>query len=84
LAGTDSFLVLSECRVDDTHVEENLGRVSNLVELAQGDVEFIVVVGPQGSDPGFDFLRRLLAHASFSSVWVVANTVEGSLPVSAT
>lgn len=42
--------------MNDTHIEENLAGVANLVEFAQCIVEFIVVVASEGRDPSLDFL----------------------------
>lgn len=53
---TYGLLVFSQCRVDDAHVEEDLASLRDLVELAEGIVEFIVVVAGEGCDPGLDFL----------------------------
>lgn len=38
------FLMLAQSGMDDTHVEENLARVGDLVKLSKGIVEFIVVI----------------------------------------
>jgi hypothetical protein len=43
--------------VDDTAVEEDLGRVGDGIEVFQGLVEFIVVVAGEGGDPRLDFLQ---------------------------
>jgi hypothetical protein len=56
--GTDSLLVLSQSSVNDTHVEEDLGRVRDLLELLQRLVELIVVVTAKGRYPRFYFLYR--------------------------
>ena len=48
--------MLAEGSVDHAHVEEDLARVANLVELVQGVVEFIVVVPRKGGNPRLDFL----------------------------
>jgi hypothetical protein len=49
--------MLAQCGVDDTHVEEDLARVGDLFELAEGIVELIVVVAGEGGNPRLDFLR---------------------------
>ena len=49
--------MLSQCGVNHSHVEEDLAGLSNLVELADGIVEFVVIVSGQGSHPRFDFLQ---------------------------
>lgn len=36
--------MLAQSGMDDTHIEENLARVGDLVELSKGIVEFIVVI----------------------------------------
>lgn len=54
---TYRLLVLAESGVDDAHVEEDLARVADLVELAERIIELIVVVAGQGRNPGFDFLQ---------------------------
>ena len=51
--------MLAQRGVDDAHVEEDLGCVGDLLELLQRLVELIVVVAPQGGDPGFYFLWRM-------------------------
>lgn len=38
------FLMFAQSGMDDTHIEENLARVGDLVELSKGIVEFIVVI----------------------------------------
>ena len=50
--------MLAESGMDDAHVEENLRRIGNLLELLQCLVELIIVVAPQGGDPGLYFLFR--------------------------
>lgn len=45
--------------MDDTHVEQNLGRIGNLLEISQSFVEFIVVVSREGGDPRLYFLQEL-------------------------
>lgn len=57
--------MLAESGVDDTHVEEDLGGVCDLVELADSVLELIVVVAGEGSDPGLDFLPDLSALVVF-------------------
>ncbi len=49
--------MLAEGGVDDAHVEEDLGRVGDSVELQERLVELIVVVPAQGRYPRFYFLR---------------------------
>jgi hypothetical protein len=49
--------MFAEGGVDDTAVEEDLGRVGDGVEVFQGLVEFIVVVAGEGGDPRLDFLQ---------------------------
>ena len=44
--------------MDDTAVEQNLGRVRDAVERLQCLVELVVVVAGEGCHPGFDFLPR--------------------------
>lgn len=58
---TYSLLMLAERGVDDTHVEQDLARVCDLVKLAEGIVELVVVVASEGRYPGLDFLQRVLA-----------------------
>lgn len=50
------LLVLAEGGIDYTHVEQDLGRVRDLVEGLECLVEFIVVVVLEGLDPCFYFL----------------------------
>jgi hypothetical protein len=42
--------------MNDSHVEENLGGISDNLEVLQRLVEFIVVVPAEGRDPRFYFL----------------------------
>lgn len=53
---TYSFLMFTEGGMDDPHVEEDLGGIGDLLKLAQCLVELIVVIPPQGGNPGFYFL----------------------------
>lgn len=53
---TYSLLVLPQRGVDDAHVEQDLARIGNLVKLAEGIVELVVVVASEGRNPGLDFL----------------------------
>lgn len=55
---TYGLLVLAKGGMDHAHVEEDFGGVRDLVELAQGVLELVVVVAAQGRDPGFYFLLR--------------------------
>ena len=55
---TYSLLVFAQCRVDDTGVEEDLGRVGNELEGLERDLEFIVIVVDKSSHPRLNFLRR--------------------------
>ncbi|KAK1241789.1 hypothetical protein MKX07_007612 [Trichoderma sp. CBMAI-0711] len=66
---THSFLVLAQSGVDDTHVEENLACIANLVELSKSFVKLIIVVATKGRDPGLNFLHkpRVSAYATPSS-----------------
>jgi hypothetical protein len=41
----------------NAHVEQNLGRVCNILKLLQCVVKLVVVVPRQGGDPGLDFLE---------------------------
>ncbi len=54
--------------VNHTHVEEDLGRVRDLVELAQRGIELIVVVLPQGRDPCLYFLYQWRASSQWRSL----------------
>ena len=49
--------MFAESGVDDAHVEENLARVADLIELAERIVELVVVVAGQGRNPSLNFLR---------------------------
>lgn len=51
-----SLLVLAESRIDDAHVEQDLGRVRDLLERLERLVELIVVVELEGLDPCLYFL----------------------------
>lgn len=53
---TYSSFMLAQRSMNDTHVEENLAGVANLVEFTESIVEFIVVVAGEGRDPSLDFL----------------------------
>jgi len=48
--------MLPDCGVNDAAVEENLGRVGNVLKHPQGLFELIVVVVVQRLDPRLDFL----------------------------
>lgn len=50
--------MLAERGVDNTHVEENLARVSDLVELVDCLFELIVVITSEGRNPRLDFLCK--------------------------
>jgi hypothetical protein len=56
--------MLAEGGVDDADVEENLAGFSNLLELFDSIVKFVVVVSSQGSNPGLDLLetRSVTVH----------------------
>jgi hypothetical protein len=62
--------MLAECCMDYAAVEQNLGRVGNLVKDLQCDIELVVVIAGEGCHPGFDFLPRGLAIALGKSGWV--------------
>ena len=51
-----SFLVLAEGSMNNAHVEEDLARVGNLVELGNSIVELIVIVARERGNPRLDFL----------------------------
>lgn len=61
--------MLAQRGVDDAHVEENLARIANLVELGKSFVKLVIVVAAQGRDPGLNLLHkpRLSAYAAPSS-----------------
>lgn len=65
---TYSLFMLTKGSVDHAHVEQNLGGVGNLLELAQCLVEFIVVVPREGGDPSFYFLWWLSVNAGSGGV----------------
>ena len=48
--------MLAQSGVDDAHVEENLARVGDFVELAKSIVELIVVIATKGRNPGLNLL----------------------------
>lgn len=54
---TYSFLVFAQSGVDDTHVEEDLAGVTDLVKLLESIIELVVVVVTKGGNPGLDFLE---------------------------
>jgi hypothetical protein len=47
--------------MDYTAVEQDLGRIRDLVKHSQCDIEFVVIVAGEGCHPGFDLLPHLLA-----------------------
>lgn len=53
---TYSLLVLTQRRMDNSHVEEDLGGVGNLFEFLQRGVEFAIVILREGRDPSLYFL----------------------------
>ena len=52
-----SFLMFTERGVDDTHVEKDLGRLRDVVELLQRLLKFVVVIAAQGRYPRLYFLN---------------------------
>lgn len=50
--------MLAESRIDHAHVEQDFGRIRNLVEGLERLVELIVVVEFEGLDPCLNFLLR--------------------------
>lgn len=52
------LFVLTEGRVDHTHVEKDLGGVRDPIKGLKRLVEFIVVVELEGFDPCLDFLLQ--------------------------
>ena len=50
--------------MDHAHVEEDLGRVRDLLKLLQCGLELIVVVLLQGSHPRYDFLLTVSEHGA--------------------
>lgn len=54
---TYSFLMLSQCGVDDAHVKENLTRIRDFVKLSQSIIKLIIIITTQGRNPGLDFLQ---------------------------
>lgn len=44
--------------MDDTHIEQDLGCVGDLVEIREGFVELVVVVTAEGRDPCLNFLQK--------------------------
>lgn len=50
--------MFAERRMDDTAVEQNLGRVGDAVKRLQCLLKVVVVVAAEGCHPGFDFLPR--------------------------
>lgn len=55
---TYRLLVFAERRMDDTAIEQNLGRVRDAVKRLQCLLKIVVVVAAEGCHPGFDFLPR--------------------------
>lgn len=55
---TYRLLMFAKSRMDDTAVEQNLGRVGDAVKSLQGLLKVVVVVAAEGCHPGFDFLPR--------------------------
>lgn len=42
--------------MNDTHIKENLARITDLVKFAQRIIELIVIISSQGRNPSLDFL----------------------------
>jgi hypothetical protein len=55
--------MLAQRSVDNAHVKENLTRITDFIEFAEGIVELIVVVTSQGGYPGLDFLYKQTTSA---------------------
>ena len=51
--------MLAESGMNHAAVEQNLGRVGDLVKDLQCDVKLVVVVAGEGCHPGFDFLPHV-------------------------
>jgi hypothetical protein len=56
LSVTYRLLMLAECRMDDTAVEQDLGCIGDAFEDLQCLVELVCVIAGEGCHPGFDFL----------------------------
>jgi hypothetical protein len=69
--------------VDDAHVEKNLGRVRDLLEILQGFVELIVVVTAKGRNPRLNFLT-VIVSTSRSANSKVRESARDVVPVSET
>ncbi len=61
--------MLSQRRMDDSTVEEDLGGVGNAIELLQCQIELVVIVVAQGGHPCLDFLECALSGGRL--VWNV-------------
>jgi hypothetical protein len=61
---TYRLLMLTECGMDDTTVEQNLGCVGDAVKDLQCLIKLVVVVAGEGCHPGFDFLNPTI------SIWL--------------
>lgn len=55
--------MLAQRSVNDTHIEEDLASVADLVEFGEGVVKLIAVVASKGSDPSLDFLCNSVSAA---------------------
>jgi hypothetical protein len=55
-ATTHSSFMFAQRSMNDTHIEEDLAGVANLVEFGECIVKLIVVVASKGCDPSLDFL----------------------------
>ena len=53
--------MLAESGMDYAAVEQNLGRVGDLVKDLQCDVKLVVVVAGEGCHPGLDFLPHYVS-----------------------
>lgn len=55
---TYSFVVLAQGSMYDTTVEEYFRGIGYIIKSLQRLLELIVVVMPEGGDPGLDFLEQ--------------------------
>lgn len=57
--------MLAEGGVNDANVEEDLGRIGDLLKLLQGFVELIIIVPSECRDPSLNFLKETTTQVSF-------------------
>lgn len=49
--------MFTQCRIDDSTIEQDLRSVGNLVEEAKRLFKLLVIIAVQGGNPRFNFLQ---------------------------